>query len=226
MNDKASARNSRPTSLNSRSRGFTLLEIMATLAIVGGVMVYVLESREKALSNFYIARNANIANSLARDLMSELAFKEPDDLRGGFDGYDGFEFEIEITREDLVSGESEEDDNSDPYSTNRDWKERDKEGTGSDSSSGNNSGGFTPGDSVFPGDEDEDQPEYPVRRIKVTVFYPNLREISDDPEPLKLILETILPPLPDEEDEEYNSPFGGNSNSGSGKSGSGKKRSN
>lgn len=197
----------------SSSRGFTLLEVMATLAIIGGVMVIVLESRESALSNFYVARNANIARSLARELMSELSFKEPDDLRGGFDGYEGFEFEIEITREDLVSGETDEESDNDPYSTGRDWKERDK-GTGSSGSS--NSGGFTPADSLIP--DDEEQPEYPVRRIKVTVFYPNLRG-GDDADPLKLVLETIMPPLPDEEDEDYTTPFGGSKGSGN-KSGS------
>lgn len=188
--------------------GFTLLEIMVTLAVIGGALVLVLQNREESMMNYYVARDANLARNLARELLSEVSYREPDDLHGRFDGFPDFEYEIEISHEDLVSGETEDGEEQDEYSTGRDWK-------GDDRNQDSQGAGFSPGDIV----ENEDQPEYPVRRVKITVRYPNLKDTKDDAEPLKLVIETILPPLPDDEDQEYLTPFGTGGKSGS-KSGS------
>lgn len=200
---------------STRARGFTLLEVMVTLAVIGGALVLVLRNREDAMTNYFQARNANIARNLARELLSEISFKELDALRGKFEGFPDFEYEVEITYEDLVTGEDEEQEDDDPFSTGRDWK-------GQESDSGSSSSGFVPGDAI---DKSEDeQAEYPVRRVKLTIFYPNLKDDSDDPEPLKLVVETILPPLPDEGDEEFLGVLGerGKSSSNNKKSKSGR----
>jgi prepilin-type N-terminal cleavage/methylation domain-containing protein len=163
-------------------KAFTLLEIMLTMAIVGVAVVPALLIREQSKRQSYQARNANIARTLARELMSEIEFHGLDPRASRIEGYPGFEYEYEIEQVDLVSGEEEdEQDQNDPYNQQR-----------------TDSRVFTgPGDAIFPEEQEQDDDSYLVRRVKLTIRYPNLKKDGAD-QPNQLVIETILPALPEE----------------------------
>jgi len=161
-----------------KPRGFTLLEIMLTITLVGVTIIPLLLIRERTVRQSYRAHHLNTARTLARELLSELEFHELDQMQGEFDGYPGFSYSIEVEEVDLVTGEEEEDEDN-PYST---------------------SGNYQPADKYDPENDEEEEMDYPVRRVTLTLKYPNLKEsASDEPEELKIV--TIFPPLPNEDDE-------------------------
>ncbi len=166
-------------------RGFTLLEIMMTITLVGVTIIPMLLIRERSTRQAYQAHHYNTVRMLARELLSELEFRELDTMAGEIDGYPGFSYTIEVQEVDLVTGEEEEDED-DPYG----------KGYG-------NSGGYTPADAIDPDDEDEEM-DYPVRLVTLTLKYPNLKDDAEESAELKI--ETIFPPLPKEEDA-FGSPF-------------------
>ncbi len=171
------SRSSRPA-----ESGFTLLEIMLALALVGVSVVPVLLVREQSHRQSQQARVANLARLKARELLSEFEFHGLDTLSGEFDdrGLAGFRYDIEVEEIDLVTGD-EEDDEYDP-----------DDKSGSKFYKG-------PADSVFAtADEEEDEGEYPVRRVTLTLTYPNLSSSGSD-EPRKLTIETIFPALPEKD---------------------------
>lgn len=161
----------------SSERGFTLLEIMVTLALVGTAVIPMLLIRERAARQHHQARHANVARMLARQLLSEVEFRGVDQNSGDFDGYPGFHYELEVEEVDLVTGDEEDEEEDEPGSPNYNG----------------------PGDAIFP--EEEDDGEYPVRRVSLTIFYPNLKNTEAD-EPLKLEIQTIFDRLPDEDDDD------------------------
>ncbi len=172
-----------------RRAGFTLLEVMVTIAVVGGSLVAILALREKAQVQMYEARNANIARSLARQFLSEIEFRDPGTQKsGGFDGYDGFTYTLDIREVDLVTGDDPEDKNGDGFTKD------DKTNSSSKKKKSSSSSAFKPGDAVDP---EEDELEYPVRRVKLTIDYPNLSDSGDQAgKAHQLVIETILPALP------------------------------
>lgn len=172
------------SSIDARRRGFTLLEILFTIVIVGVPVVMMLLIRERATRQSMQAYHYNVARMLARELLTELEFHELDRYEGPFDGFPGFSYQIEVEDVDLVTGEGE--------------KEGDEDSEAA----------YTPVDAIDP-EEGTEQLDYPVRRVKLTLRYPNLRD-PDAKEPLELRIQTILPPLPKEDESALPSnPFGG-----------------
>lgn len=168
----------------SCERGFTLLEIMLTIAVVGVAVVPVLLIREQSTRQSYQARNANIARTLARELMSEIEFHGLDPQAGPIDGYPGFAYEYEMEQIDLISGETEdEEDKYDPYNRK--------------STDGKI---FSPSDGLAPNEDTLEEDAYLVRRVTLTITYPNLRTTGED-EPNRLVIETIFPALPEDEEK-------------------------
>lgn len=177
-------------------RGFTLLEILVTLMIVGLAVFGVLVIREQSINEYFEARNANIARTLASEMITELEFHELESRGGPIDGLPGFEFSIDVEEIDLVTGEG------DPEAEKREQDKRAKRSGDYDPDTR-----FNPSDSVKPDDELQEF-VYPVRKVKLTLLYPNLNVEAQ--EPRKLVVETILPPLPEaieEHERKMNSPF-------------------
>lgn len=182
-------------------RGFTLLEIMITIAVLGFAIMPMLLIREQSETRYYQARYANVARELGRELMSEIEFRGIDHDSGQFDGYPGFSWQLEIQEMDLVTGKGETDD-----------QKREREEKEEKKNKGKNNSLYQPADATIgkDGEEEEDEDEvYPVRRVTLTILYPDLTAENDVP--AKLVLETILPMLPDEDDEGLNSLPGNNS---------------
>jgi hypothetical protein len=160
------------------------VEILVTLALVAIAIFPLLQAREMSMIKSYQARDANLARELARRLLSELEFHDLQNLRGPVDGYPGFVYEIEVEDEDLVTGEKEDEDEKKLGTTkNKPKKDQDE-----------NPSPFSPADAVDPETENQD---YPVRRVKLTLTYPNL---LDDEKPHQLVIVTLLQPLPEDGD--------------------------
>jgi prepilin-type N-terminal cleavage/methylation domain-containing protein len=171
-----------------RQSGFTLLEVMVTLAVIAISVFKILELREKSINTSIDARNENLARMLAREILTELEFHDIENRGGPIDEYPGFAFTLDVEEIDLVTGEG------DPEAEKRE-QEKQRKREGEDSSSR-----FAPTDAQDNSDELQEL-VYPVRKVKLTLRYPNLRE--DSKEPNQLVVETVLPPLP-ESIEEHN----------------------
>ncbi|MBK6941230.1 MAG: hypothetical protein IPH13_13710 [Planctomycetes bacterium] len=158
----------------------TILEVTVALMVVAIAIFPMLEIREKATISAYAARNNNIATSLARQLLSEIEFRGISPLSGQFDNYPGFSYEAEITLENIVTGEKEED----QADKNKKYKNKDQDDAT-----------YKPADATDPNEEDEDDTsEYNLRRVHLTIKYPNFGKPD---EMLQLKIETLMPPLPD-----------------------------
>lgn len=159
--------------------GMTILEVTVALMVVAIAIFPMLEIREKATISAYAARNNNIATSLARQLLSEIEFRGISPLSGQFDNYPGFSYEAEITLENIVTGEKEED----KADKNKKYKNKNQDDAT-----------YKPADSTDPNEGEDDTSEYNLRRVHLTIKYPNFGKPD---ELLQLKIETLMPPLPD-----------------------------
>ncbi len=182
--------NPAPTPRRRTSRGFTLLEIMATVAIVGLSAGFILTAREGAANHAFRAYHMMEAIRLAEHHLAEWTLN-PDlvEAQQGLFQIDGdtvgegiYSYEITVEIFDLSTGRPLDDEDGNPL----------------DDPLAANYGDSSGPTSLFGGSEDteeEDDP-YLVRRIQMTVYYPN----PVDEEPEELILERFLP-LVDEPEE-------------------------
>lgn len=174
-----------------RARGFTLLEIMATVAIVGLASAYILTAREGAAGHAFRSYHLMEAIRLAEYEMAEWALNpdEVESLQGSFQldgevvGAGIYAYELTVERFDLSTGRPVEDEDSDG-----DGFADDEEDVAA------MFGDATPGAS---GDDDEDDP-YVVRRLTMRVFYPN--PVAEEPE--EIVLERYLPVVEEPEDDD------------------------
>lgn len=67
-------------------RGFSLIEVMAAVLLLGIAMTYLLQLRSEAVARAAVARSLSISSRLARDLLDRIRAGRVPDL---FDGYTG-----------------------------------------------------------------------------------------------------------------------------------------
>lgn len=163
---------------------------MVTLFVMGVCVFTLMQIREGATNNYHEARNVNWARMLARQLLSELEFHKVEPTSGGFDGYPEFFYEIETTEVDLVTGKGDEDRNRAREKQDRKDKIKPK----------NEKSGFTPSDAQNDSEDEEEEHVYPVRRVKLTLRYPDFRRNAK--EPRTLVVESIFPALPEDLQED------------------------
>lgn len=162
--------------------GFTLLEIMMTVTLVAIAIIPLLLIRERSVIKSYQAHNANLARMHAREILSEVEFRGIDQGSGQIDGFPGFSYNVEIQEVDLVTGEDDEDEDS-AFSDNN-----------------SSSSKYEPQDQTWADDEEDEEKIYPVRRVTLTLWYPNLDPEAGE-ESLELMIEAIFPPLPEDDSE-------------------------
>ena len=154
--------------------GFTLLELMLTLTLVGIAIVPMLQAREGAENRAYrtvhmLAALDYAQAELAERVLERIARDEEIHVRDQFsDG--AYTYELLVERFDLASGRPETDEDE------------------------NETGRFTEefvsrfGDASLPEEEDEDDP-YLVRHYRLAVTYPDASQKGSD----TLVLEGFWP---------------------------------
>lgn len=164
--------------MRARRGGFTLAEIAVTIAIVGLILVFVLQGINEAKLMAAHTRNLRLARELALltlgQIESGLYIEEirDDRIEGSYadDGYPDFAFEAVLGDKNFRS-----DTRSRGYDN---WNEETDEE-----------------------DEEDEEAEQPYEKVQVKVVFPG---VSEDPANNELVLERWLPwkqVHPDEEEE-------------------------
>ncbi len=158
------------------SLGFTLLEIMVTVALVGVTIGFVLTIREQISNHAFRATRMMEAMRLGELLLADWAMNPDtlDDFSGTFEDYDpdagdAFHWNMTVEEFDLSTGRAVEED--DEY---------------------DGSEAFLPPDAATVEEDPADDP-YTVRRIKLTIYYPR----PDADEPAEMVLERYMPMVRD-----------------------------
>jgi prepilin-type N-terminal cleavage/methylation domain-containing protein len=82
--------------------GFTLLEVMASVVIIGVAMTVVMTDRNESVRRVAITENMRTATMLAQQKMSEIVLGTESGTSGDFEDYAGFSWEIEQSSEDML----------------------------------------------------------------------------------------------------------------------------
>ncbi len=182
-----------PTSAEGRSeRGFTLLEIMVTVAMLGFVILPMLQVRQTSTRKAYRASRLIMGLSHAEQLLADCALevRELEGLEGEVEGDPTFTYEMTLKEYDLSTGlnvydDELEEDVFDDYEQ-----------------------GLLPGDAGVPPDDEDEERSSPhrVRRYKITVFWPSWdapgADDEDDDALDELTIEGFLPRVFEEEEED------------------------
>ena len=79
-----------------KSRGFTLLEVLVALAIVGGLLVTLIYTLNYHLGIIARQETVTIATLLAKNTMADME-KNPETKKGSYDApYDGYTYETVV----------------------------------------------------------------------------------------------------------------------------------
>jgi prepilin-type N-terminal cleavage/methylation domain-containing protein len=165
--------------------GFTLIEIMVTLALVGLTLLPLLELRQTASNMAYKSGHMLQAMTYGQRLLAE-RLTDPERLKerqGVIEEDPAYRYEISLEDFDLSTGRVEE--------------EEDEQGEFSEDTSFSTDSAFTPGDAATNVDESMENEAYKVRRVKVTIYYPALA--GDEEE--RFVLEGYVPRAIDPEAE-------------------------
>lgn len=112
-------RSMKASSKKSKPRGFTLLEVMVSVAVLAIGIVPILFLRENSYMKAMNTKAQRIAQQLAQQLISEIALEvRVDEGSGEFEGWSDFHYEYTVTLYDFGSSMGNEDyfgDDGDPY---------------------------------------------------------------------------------------------------------------
>lgn len=160
--------------------GFTLAEAAITIALVGMVVVMILQGLEGAKMNALYVKNRKTAYELGVGLLGEVRvglYREEleSGMSGDFAEQDHPEFEWEVVLGDDVFEEADRDDTDRPYDNYQRRRELQEERDAER-------------DSRFVDEDEEAAAEEPFEKIKVRVTYPKVRTF-----PSELVLEAWVP---------------------------------
>jgi prepilin-type N-terminal cleavage/methylation domain-containing protein len=190
-----------PTSAERHSeRGFTLLEVMVAVGLLGFVILPILQVRQVSSRKAYNASHLVIALSHAKQLLADytLDWREIENLQGEIEEPTGnqrvtqavYTYLITMKEYDLATGLNVYDDelDDDVFS---DYEQ-----------------GLLPGDAGRPPEDEDEERGNPhrVRRYEITMFWPSWHadESGDDEDDAldQLIIEGFLPRVYEEEEED------------------------
>ena len=173
------------------SAGFTLAEAAVTIAIVGIVLLAVMQGLQGAKMASLNVKNQKTAYELGTGLLGEIRvglYREEleSGMTGDFAEQDEPDFRWEVTLGDDVFTDSDEGGEDRPFDNLQDRRDREEDRENSS-------------DSRFTDEEDEEAVE-PFEKVKVRVTYPLVEEY-----PTELLLEAWIPWVevygPEEEEE-------------------------
>jgi len=190
-----------PTSADRRTeKGFTLLEVMVAVGLLGLVILPILRVRQIATRSAYNASHLVTALSHAEQLLSDYAlnWREIDNLEGEIEEEAGnrrrteavYRYLVTMKEYDLSTGLNVYDDEMDD-DVFSDYEQ-----------------GLLPGDAgIPPEDEDEERGNpHRVRRYEITMFWPswgaNESESDKDESLDELTIEGFLPRVYEDEEKE------------------------
>ncbi|MGQ0551868.1 MAG: type IV pilus modification PilV family protein [Planctomycetota bacterium] len=159
----------------STESGFTLLEVLASLAIVALAVVPMLVTRDQAWNIAYRSGHLLRAANYAQELLAE-RLDDPERLKdhlGFFDDDPSFRYEISLEDYDLSTGRVIEEDDPNGFSQETKFS---------------TTSAFMPADAKTVTAAEEDSP-HRVRRVKIKIWYEGL----EDGEPSSYVLEGFVP---------------------------------
>ncbi len=163
--------------------GFTLIEVMVTLALVALTLLPLLELRQLASNMAFRSGHMLQAMTYAQQLLAD-RITDPETLKereGVIEDDTVYRYEISIENFDLSTGRTEDEDQA--------------HDNASGSTNFSTESAFAPSDSGTNVAETDENQAYKVRRVKVTIFYPSLEGESEE----QLSLEGFVPRAVDPE---------------------------
>jgi prepilin-type N-terminal cleavage/methylation domain-containing protein len=156
--------------------GFTLLEIMVSVAILAMAIVPLLLIRERSYTCALYSHSLRKAQEFAQLQLGKIALEvRTGEGSGSFEGWENYTFEYKVSLYDFGGGMLAGDEDYDPF--------------------GENTG---PGDSVFPEDDEETFGPMVMRHVELTIFFPSVREEEEDLIN-EYVIDTYIPVLLTEE---------------------------
>jgi len=175
----------RPSADWRAASGFTLLEIMVTVAIFGICLLPILHVREEATNRAYRTEHMLQGLHIAQELIAEHGreIEQMKQVESRFEDDPAFRYVVTFEDWDLATGRAED--------------ELDEEETLDDPN-----GPLAPADAAVPPEDVRGDP-HKVRRFRIEVFWPDI-ETADDEE--SLLLEGFIPRMWEEQldDEQIN----------------------
>ncbi|MDG2149411.1 MAG: type II secretion system protein [Planctomycetota bacterium] len=154
-------------------RGFTLLEVMVTIGLIGVVLLPILTVREQATNRAYRSKYMLLALHHAQELLAEHGREiEPiDKYEGRVEEENSLRYVITFEDWDLATGRSEDEMlEEDPFA--------------------NDFGAIPPSDAVAEEEEEDINDPHRVRRFSIKVYYPDVEEVDQEQ---MVALEGFLP---------------------------------
>jgi prepilin-type N-terminal cleavage/methylation domain-containing protein len=159
-------------------RGFTLIEVMVTLALVALAILPLLELRQRASNMAFRSGHMLQAMTYAQQLLADRA-TDPElvkDRQGVIEEDPVYRYEITVENFDLSTGRVE--------------NQSDVDNAANGGTNFTNQSAFAPSDAgAPPADTSDENDAYKVRRVKVTVYYPALEGDTEE----KVELEGFTP---------------------------------
>jgi prepilin-type N-terminal cleavage/methylation domain-containing protein len=162
--------------------GFTLLEILVTLAVVSLAIVSLLGVRDASWNMAYRSGHMMRAASYAEELLAQHLINPEtlDEYQGVVEDDPIYRYELTIEDYDLSTGRVEEPEDQDGFSQ---------------ASNFSSTSAFTPPDAYTPEDDEAADDPYRVRRFRVRISYPSLSGDGDD----EYVLEGYAPRATEQE---------------------------
>ncbi len=156
-------------------RGFTLLEVMVSVAILAVAVVPMLLLREESFQKALYSKSIRVARELAQRQLTQIALEVlEDEGAGNFEDWPDYRYEYKVTLYDFSGGMSEYDgEYGDSYLDD------------------------TPSDSVFDDEEEEIGPMV-MRHVEIRIFFPSVKQEEEDMDN-EYVIDTYIPVLLTEE---------------------------
>ena len=162
-----------PRSAEPRQRGFTLLEVMVTVGLIGIVLLPILQVREQATNRAFRSKYMLLALHHGQELLARYGreIDQIDKYEGRVEEAPSLRYEISFQDWDLSTGRPvDEELEDDPFA--------------------NDYGALPPSDAVAAEEEEDIDDPHRVRRFSIKIYFPDVD--TEDKEEM-VVLEGFIP---------------------------------